>query len=110
MDYDENSNSEQNEDEEATDTQDTQPIPLQQKNKIKEAHIITKQLEKKAKKRSEVLTKLESYNSEEHDDVDFFLKSLGITIKKLPPQLIIQAKVKMLSIIMDLELQASSNV
>jgi len=56
-----------------------------------------------------MLTKPESYNSEEYDDVDFFFKSLGIMIKKLPPQLI-QAKVKMLSIVMDLELQASSDV
>ncbi|CAI6357005.1 unnamed protein product [Macrosiphum euphorbiae] len=55
MDYDENSNSERNEDEEATDTQS------------------------------------------------------GHYDQKLPPQLI-QAKVKMLSIVMDLELQASSDV
>lgn len=37
------------------------------------------------------------------DDVDLFLRSIAITLKKLSPQLISQAKLKILSIVNDLQ-------
>lgn len=37
------------------------------------------------------------------DDVDLFLKSIAITLKTLPPQVVSQAKLKILSIVNELQ-------
>ncbi|KAL4104830.1 hypothetical protein QTP88_020106 [Uroleucon formosanum] len=72
---------------------------------------VTKLLEKRSKERTELMTQLitKKKNTDEYDDVDHFFKSLALSVKKLPPHLISQAKLKMLTIVTDLELQAADN-
>lgn len=71
---------------------------------------VTELLEKRSKERTELMTQLfAKKNTEEYDDVDHFFKSLALSVKKLPPHLISQAKLKMLTIVTDLELQAADN-
>lgn len=71
---------------------------------------VTELLEKRSKERTELMTQLiAKKNSDEYDDVDHFFKSLALSVKKLPPHLISQAKLKMLTIVTDLELQAADN-
>lgn len=67
-------------------------------------------MEKRSRERTELMTQLiAKKNTDEYDDVDHFFKSLALSVKKLPPQLISQAKLKMLTIVTDLELQAADN-
>ncbi|XP_025419618.1 uncharacterized protein LOC112689951 isoform X3 [Sipha flava] len=70
---------------------------------------VTELLEKRSKERTELMTQLitKKKNTDEYDDVDHFFKSLALSVKKLPPHLISQAKLKMLTIVTDLELQAA---
>lgn len=71
---------------------------------------VTNLLEKRSRERTELMTQLiAKKNTDEYDDVDHFFKSLALSVKKLPPQLISQAKLKMLTIVTDLELQAADN-
>lgn len=71
---------------------------------------VTELLEKRSKERTELMTQLiAKKNTDEYDDVDHFFKSLALSVKKLPPQLISQAKLKMLTIVTELELQAADN-
>ncbi|XP_022160536.1 uncharacterized protein LOC111026715 [Myzus persicae] len=78
-------------------------------NKRKNLHV-TELLEKRSEERTELMTQLMTKkNTVEYDDVDHFFKSLTLSVKKLPPHLISQAKLKMLTIVTDLELQAANN-
>lgn len=70
---------------------------------------VTELLDKRSKERTELMTQLiAKQNKDEYDEVDHFFKSLALSVKKLPPQLISQAKLKMLTIVTDLELQADN--
>ncbi|KAF0731668.1 Uncharacterized protein FWK35_00032855 [Aphis craccivora] len=83
--------------------------PQKSTNKRKNLKV-TDLLEKRSRERTELMTQLiAKKNTDEYDDVDHFFKSLALSVKKLPPQLISQAKLKMLTIVTDLELQAADN-
>lgn len=71
---------------------------------------ITELLDKRSKERTQLMTQICSKkNTVEDDDVDHFFKSLAISVKKLPPHLIAQAKLKMLTVLTDLEFQAPAD-
>lgn len=84
------------------------PILLKQQNKRKSLYNISKIFNKRSNVSPEILAKQLVVNKE--DEIDLFLKSLAISIKKLPQSLISQAKLKMLTIVTDLEHQADGNL
>lgn len=69
-------------------------------------------LAKRAKDRNEILSQIQTQNElltknlqGEEDDVDLCFKSIAITVKKLPPQTISDAKIKILIFVSQLENQ-----
>jgi len=71
---------------------------------------VTKLLDKRSKERAELMMQLiANRNTDEYDEVDNFSKTLALNVKNLPPQLISLTKLKMLTIVTDLELQAADN-
>ncbi|XP_060871562.1 uncharacterized protein LOC132945811 isoform X1 [Metopolophium dirhodum] len=71
---------------------------------------ITELLEKRSKERTQLMTQICSKkNTVDDDDVDHFFKSLAISVKKLPPHLIAQAKLKMLTVLTDLQFHDPGN-
>lgn len=64
-------------------------------------------LEERSKQRMKIISQLTNQKKEEDDDVDLFMKSIALTIKKLPSQLIPEAKLQILTLVTNL--QASSN-
>lgn len=61
-------------------------------------------IEKSKKEREQLIQILSSKDKE--DDIDLIYRSLAVSVKKLPPHLQAQAKLKSLQVIMELESQA----
>lgn len=64
--------------------------------------------EKRSKERIDLISQLSTVTAppkELDDDIDLFFKSLALTVKKLPPSLIIQAKLKCMTFVSELEQQ-----
>lgn len=81
----------------------TQSLGLsQQKNKLLHS------LEEQSIQRTKILSQLTS-NKKEDDDVDLFMKSIAVTVKKLPPTMIQQAKIQILTVVHDLEMQVRTS-
>jgi len=71
---------------------------------------VTELLEKRSKERTQLMTQICSKkNTVDDDDVDHFFKSLAISVKKLPPHLIAQAKLNMLTVLTDLQFHDPGN-
>lgn len=75
--------------------------------KRKATDSISKLLDENKKAREKIFETFMSKNSE--DDVDMFYKSIALSVKRLPPHLISQAKMQHLQIVNNLELLASQS-
>lgn len=59
-------------------------------------------LEERCKEQTRIM---ENLTSQSQDDIDLFFKSIAISVKKLPPALVFEAKRRTLEIVADLEMQ-----
>lgn len=79
-----------------------QSTPVSTSRALKRNHL--QEMEKMSKKRLELLDHI--VNKKTDDDVDLFMKSIALTVKTLPPHLISQAKLDILSSVTRLQSQA----
>ncbi|KAL1488308.1 hypothetical protein ABEB36_015257 [Hypothenemus hampei] len=63
---------------------------------------ILRSLEERSQKRMEILKSMQIQNEPE-DDVDLFMRSISVSIKKLPPELIAEAKLNILTLVTTLQ-------
>lgn len=67
--------------------------------------------QERAQKRLELLEALQNKKqaAESEDDVDLFMKSVGLTVKKLPPAFVNEAKLGILTLVSNLQSKAMSS-
>lgn len=68
----------------------------------------TAQYEERAQKRMELLEAIHNKKKSEPDDVDLFMQSISLTVKKFPPAQINEAKLGILKLVSDLELKLAT--
>lgn len=76
------------------------PTTSSAKNKL------LKNLEEQSSQRLQMVSQL---LNQQDDEVDLFMRNIALTIKKLPPLIISQAKLQILTLVTNLQAQASSS-
>lgn len=86
-------------------TVQTAVVPVPVPRKRRDNSIIEKYLKEKKTQTTQLTDCIKQLTQPgEEDDVDFFFKSIALSVKKLPPELITQTKVKVLDTVTKMEL------
>lgn len=83
--------------------------PKVKKIRIKESkNAFLSKFEERAERRLELLETMQNKKKETEDDVDYFMKSISLNVKKLPPALRNEAKIGILTFVSKLQSKAIS--